>query len=398
MRPRLKPALRRIPRDDTTLQFGVHPRRAVLVGDLSPSVRRWLAGLDGTKELRQAAREGCAAGLDEAGAYSLLDRLFGLGLLDDASVAPLALAHLPLGERDRLRPEAEAIAVSSAAVDGGGAAMARRRGAHVRVHGAGRVGAQVVALLAASGVGNVSVVDPGTAQAQDVVPGGLTWSEVGLSRQEGAVAVARRITSGGASEGGASEGGASEGGRSAAAGAFAAGSGMGGGSSAVWIGGAHLGDCSPRPDLVILTPPGPLDGLVVRELVDLGMPHLAASAFEGYGSVGPLVLPGRTACLLCLDLARRDRDPGWPIVTSRLGGFPAGEIACGTALATLVAAATVGHALAFLDGVETPVTNGTLDISPDGSWTRAPIKIHAQCRCFRNDPAGLTMVTSAASG
>ena len=42
-----------------------------------------------------------------------------------------------------------------------------------------------------------------------------------------------------------------------------------------------------RPDLVILAPVRPLDGLLVNELLDLGIPHLLVSAFEGFGSRRP---------------------------------------------------------------------------------------------------------------
>jgi hypothetical protein len=106
------------------------------------------------------------------------------------------------------------------------------------------------------------------------------------------------------------------------------------------------------------------------------------------------VLPGHTACLHCLDLTRRDSDPDWPIVTARLGGYPPGEIACDTLLATLVASAAAGHALAHLDGREPVVTNGTLDILPDWRWTARSWSRHSQCRCVRNNPYCLRMVTS----
>jgi hypothetical protein len=162
----------------------------------------------------------------------------------------------------------------------------------------------------------------------------------------------------------------------------------------VLAGGTYLGDRSDRPDLVILAPVGPMDGVLVNELTCLGIPHLLASAFEGHGTVGPLVLPGETACLHCLDLTRRDLDPAWPIVTARLGGYPPGEIACDTTLATLVAAEATGHALAHLDGKESAVTNGTMDVSPDWHWKRQAWRIHPQCRCMRNDPYSLRMVMS----
>jgi hypothetical protein len=134
--------------------------------------------------------------------------------------------------------------------------------------------------------------------------------------------------------------------------------------------------------------------VLVNELADLGIPHLLVSAFEGHGSVGPLVLPGETACLQCLDLTRRDQDPAWPIVTARLGGYPPGEIACDAPLATLVAAAATGHALAHVEGRRPPVTNGTMDVMPDWCWKRRSWSPHPQCRCMRNNPYSLTMVMS----
>ncbi|MEV1169580.1 hypothetical protein [Nonomuraea sp. NPDC049784] len=134
--------------------------------------------------------------------------------------------------------------------------------------------------------------------------------------------------------------------------------------------------------------------MLVNELTSLGIPHLLASAFEGHGIVGPLVTPGKTACLHCLDLTRRDRDPGWPIVTARLGGYPPGEIACDSTLAAVVAAEATGHALAYLDGKEPVVTNGTMDVTPDWRWKRRSWKAHPQCRCMRNNPYSLRMVMS----
>ncbi|MGR6914763.1 hypothetical protein ACU635_10975 [[Actinomadura] parvosata] len=157
-------------------------------------------------------------------------------------------------------------------------------------------------------------------------------------------------------------------------------------------GGTPLGDKSDLPDLVILAPVTPLDMMLVDDLTFLRIPHLLVSAFEGHGTVGPLVLPGDTACLHCLDLTRRDHDPRWPIVRARLGGYPPGEIACDVALSAVVAAQVVGHALAFLDGKEPSVTNGTMDVTPDWRWKRRSWKAHPQCRCMRNNPYSLRMV------
>ncbi|SEH03571.1 ThiF family protein [Nonomuraea solani] len=516
-----------------------------MLSGLTKPVREWVESLDGTRDLECVLHEAALAGLDEIRARSMLNQLAAQGALHDAGTDPGLLRDLPLAERDRLKPDLDALDLASTAPDGVIARFERRRMTRVRVYGAGRVGAQVVALLAASGVGTVRVIDPGTARPSDITPGGLTWAEVGMPREAGAVAVARRLTSGGADpmetdEFGnpheptdaaqpdatlkgaprtprlgprtarssrtsrASESTQAEASRRAAqptattravqsvqaartgaatspkapprpspaappkapfagpapttppktpsagpatatptkkpfAGSAAdapprgpstnpapttaprapsAGAPLASGSRGTipaptdadevdeeercaevirptvnaLAGGPYLGDKSDRPDLVILTPVTPLDGILVNELNSLEIPHLLASAFEGHGTVGPLVLPGDTACLHCLDLTRRDRDPAWPIVTARLGGYPPGEIACDATLATVVAAEAVGHALAFLDGRESVVTNGTMDVTPDWRWKRRSWKLHPHCRCSRNNPYSLRMV------
>ncbi|MEV7011816.1 ThiF family adenylyltransferase [Streptosporangium sp. NPDC051022] len=363
MRPRLKPVLRRIARDERTLQLGLRPRHAVMLTDLEPEVRRWVESLDGVRDVAGVLAGAAEAGIGREDGRALLESLIDRGVVDDASAPPGPLRALPLDERDRLQPDLDALSLVPGTTDGGLATLARRRRTRVRVYGAGRVGAQVVALLAASGVGGLCVVDPGTARRQDVVPGGLTWEQVGMSRQDGAVAVARRLAP----------------------------------SVIAWTGdhAARPADGARPPDLAVLAPVGPLDGLLVDELQSWGVPHLLVTAYEGVGSVGPLVLPGQSTCLRCLDLTRRDRDPGWPVVSARLGGFPAGEIGCGTVVSTLVAAMAAGHALAWIDGREPAVTNSTTDVFPDWRWRRRSWSVHPQCRCFRNDLGSLTMVASA---
>ncbi|MFC4532411.1 ThiF family adenylyltransferase [Sphaerisporangium dianthi] len=358
VRPRLKPALRLLHRDDHTLQLGVHPLRAVVLTDLDPGVRRFVEGLDGTRTLDELIAR---ADLDETTIRQLVGLLAEHGVLDDAAARPAPLRGLTPGERDRLGPDLDALSLSGAdAGDGGLSALERRRAAHVRVYGAGRVGAQVAVLLAASGVGHLCVVDPATARPEDVVPGGLSFADAGRRREDGAVAAARRVAPG----------------------------------VNAWTGttASHLADGARRPDLVVLAPVGPLDGVAAQELVTLGIPHLLATAGEGVGSVGPLVIPGVTSCLRCLELIRRDRDPSWPMIGARLGGFPAGEIACDTVLSTLVAAHAAGHALGCVDGLTPTVTNSTVDVMPDWRWKKRSWEAHPLCRCSRNHFGPLTMV------
>ena len=116
---------------------------------------------------------------------------------------------------------------------------------------------------------------------------------------------------------------------------------------------ADAGDDDPqppdrtRPDLAVLVgrPPLELRASLMREQI----PHLAVSADEAIGIVGPLVIPGRTACLRCLDLTRTDRDPAWPLILAQLTGRAPDPLACDAPLAAAVAAQAAAQALAFID-------------------------------------------------
>ena len=101
--------------------------------------------------------------------------------------------------------------------------------------------------------------------------------------------------------------------------------------------------------------------------------------------MGPLVLPGQSACLRCLDLTRAERDPAWPLILAQLSGQAGADPpGCDTVLATTVAAQAVAQALAFIDqdGQAPAVTNGTLElVLPGWQWRRRTWQPHPQCGC-----------------
>ena len=117
------------------------------------------------------------------------------------------------------------------------------------------------------------------------------------------------------------------------------------------------------------------------------IPHLATSAEEAIGIVGPLVIPGRTACLRCLDLHRTDRDPAWPLILAQLGERESEPPACDAPLAAAVAAHAAAQALAFIDrpgeAAEAGATvNGTLElVLPTWQWRRRTWPPHPHCNC-----------------
>lgn len=139
---------------------------------------------------------------------------------------------------------------------------------------------------------------------------------------------------------------------------------------------------TPLPDLAVLTSRhGPeFQESLMRDQI----PHLAASAGEAIGTVGPLVVPGHTACLRCLDLARADRDPAWPLILAQLAGRQPDPVGCDAPLAAAVAAQAAFQVLAMIDrpGFAHAAANGTLElVLPGWEWRRRTWLPHPRCSC-----------------
>ncbi|MDP9220397.1 MAG: hypothetical protein M3P23_07645, partial [Actinomycetota bacterium] len=111
-------------------------------------------------------------------------------------------------------------------------------------------------------------------------------------------------------------------------------------------------------------------------------PHLAVVAGADRAMVGPLVLPGRSACLRCLELYRTDRDPGWPAIAAQLDDPPAAPRGEST-LTELVAALVALQVICWADEHRTPASLGaTLTVTlPDGLIERRPWAMHPRCGC-----------------
>lgn len=346
-RPQLKPGLRRVWRDGSTLQLGVDPGHAVVIGGLDPGAARVLESLDGTRDLRGVAIGAARLGVDGRRLDELLGLLAGAGVLEDGAAEGRALAGLSRDERDRLAPDVTAASLLPRRDRGRG--LIGRRRAVVQVTGAGRVGASVATLLAAAGVGAVVVEDAGLTQHADVAPAGVSPGDVGARRQEAAVRAARRVA-------------------------------------------PSVRSTLPAgraPDLVVLSPAAGAEARPADLLLRAGIPHLVVRVRETTGLVGPLVLPGRSSCQRCHDLHRADRDPAWPRIAAQLAGSSRGAVAaCDTVLATAVAAHASLQVLAFLDGDPAPsAVDGTLEIAQaDGRVRRRSWGVHPACGCTWDRP------------
>ena len=111
-------------------------------------------------------------------------------------------------------------------------------------------------------------------------------------------------------------------------------------------------------------------------------PHLAAVAGADRAVVGPLVVPGRSACLRCLELHRTDRDPRWPTVAAQLAA-PTCRARGESALTELVAHLVALQVCCWVDQRRTPASLGaTLTVTlPDGLTTRRAWSAHPRCGC-----------------
>ena len=335
MRPALKPGLETVWRNRDTVQIGIDPRRAIALTGM-----RGAAGLlrllDGSRDRHQVLAAAGDLGMDTTAADRVLTLLAAAGALDDCPAG--GYGALPAGTRARLAPELATTSLAHRDADGGAGTLARRRAARVRVHGASRAGIGIAGLLSAAGVGLVlstghAAPPPGPAGPANPPPPG----HPGTATDRPGPATGPRSRP------------------------------------------------RRRPDLVILADSHgrELPGVLVSH----GVPHLAASASEAIGVVGPLVLPGSSACLRCLDLARTERDPAWPLILAQLASQPVADPrACDTVLATMVAAQAAAQALAFLDqgAGAAAVTNGTLElVLPGWQWRRRTWPPHPQCGCLR---------------
>lgn len=147
-------------------------------------------------------------------------------------------------------------------------------------------------------------------------------------------------------------------------------------------GGRSASRTVPAPGLVIVVGWQPPECLAA--LQRSRVPHLAVLASEAVGIVGPLVQPGTTACLRCLDHTRAERDAAWPLILAQLSSRGGDLPHCDATLATAVAAQAAAQAIAFADHAPLAgaTANGTLElVLPSWQWRRRTWQPHPACLC-----------------
>jgi hypothetical protein len=137
-----------------------------------------------------------------------------------------------------------------------------------------------------------------------------------------------------------------------------------------------------RPDLAVIVGRQHPDRM--NSLVSNGIPHLAVLAGEAIGVVGPLVIPGKTSCLRCLDYFRASKDAAWPLILAQLALRRPDPPACDAVLTAAVAAQAAAQTLIAIDRSPSSAAtvNGTLElVLPDWRWRRRTWEPHPACFC-----------------
>jgi bacteriocin biosynthesis cyclodehydratase domain-containing protein len=217
------------------------------------------------------------------------------------------------------------------------------RDRHVAVLGCGGLGSWAVQALALSGIGRLTLIDPDTVELSNLNrqalygpadlrrPKALAAREA-VARMDPGVevtAIERAVTS-------------AE-------------------DAADWLAGA---------DALIQTadsPPYDLERWINRACVQLGLPHLTAAQQPPLLRVGPLVLPGRTACYACQEAATRREYPLYDALVARRRSRPAVAATLGVASGVVgtMLAAEVLHLLLGL----VPATAGAALLLDLVTWS-----------------------------
>lgn len=359
----INPALRMVRRSGQSVQIGMGRGGVILAGLQGPDLDFLDALREGIPDA-QVLDTAVALGVDALRAQDMCIKLAGF-LFSDAELT----AH---GHRaERLFPERSAILglYQEPCRD----IMDRRERSVVHVVGLGRTGAALAAVLAASGVGTLLLEDDALVAATDVSPGGHRTEDIGVSRALSTRRNLQRLDP-------------------ACRVHIMHDGGLGGPSVA-------------SLDLAVVVGHDAVPTHTAARFLAAEKPQLIVLLREQDGTIGPLVVPGETACPECVEWHRSSHDPQWRDICRELAQplepwpdhRPRHERQETMALATVLAGTAASHALLFLDGVNRPGSwSAVLGFDPgSGSWTKQEYPPHPQCGCQWQDQPRDTISSTA---
>lgn len=306
MRPRLHPHVPLVWRDKTTLQIGVAPAASALIDDADVVLLRFLQDLDGRLTIEQLRQlPNCPSPRRLKHALAALAQAHGL---IDAEIELASQTRAPRSLRERTLNQSLTQQLTRAEPDGGALVMSAIKKAYVFVHGANPLAFAITHLLAAGGVGRIVIDSPQhlavKVRPETIIGLGPQWCHLG----EPGILVSREIAK-----------------------SF--------GAEISRPKGLH------QPDFEIFTqwPDTNQRDRVSAEQID----HVLAITSGGFASVGPLVLPGKSPCLRCIELAQQRHDPQWVYTRFQLRDHQTRIDQCWDSLTTTWAAATTCMGVLF---------------------------------------------------
>jgi hypothetical protein len=118
------------------------------------------------------------------------------------------------------------------------------------------------------------------------------------------------------------------------------------------------------------------------EALRRGVPYLCVGIRELVGLVGPFVVPGRTACLRCVDLSRAHTDPCWRTLVEAIEAKPTVEPCRTPSLVATIAGYAVQEVVTWASGA-IPVSCDNVVEFPLGLGLVQTVcyPVHPQCGC-----------------
>ena len=315
-----------------------------------PRCARLLDLLDGTLTETGLLRAAVRHGIETEQATVMLAELSRAGFVVDAHA--LHPAELPEPVRRRLDLETAALALPGPQGRGANpaATIRRRLAAQVLITGSSRLAVPIASTLASAGIGHVDPSVTGVARLADAGPAGLLPSDAQRPRGVAAAEAVRRVAPD-----------------------------------------VQVAPLRPaRATFAVLVGFAAPAALTALSYGSRRLAHLAVSVRDGTVVVGPLVRPGSTPCLNCLDLHRTDRDPAWRMVAAQLHTAPDSAEPVTAVTALTGAAFAAAEVLAHIDGRIPTTLGATVEIAGPGQSTRRRWSQHPRCGCRRRVRSRLT--------
>lgn len=325
--------------DRLVLEDPAAPHTQVLIGNASAATVRWLRSCDGSRTLGDVLTAAAAIGIEPASAETLLTTLVQTGLLTLEAPTPQVGRDWDVESKSALRQDLEAIALAGANAT---AVLQRRQEHRIIIEGTDRVAHALVDVLAAAHIGDVQVLATRTTRRavtlRDVGAFGPDADDVGTAPSLAMKRHIRRVAHG----------------RPA----------------------THV-----RP--LVIACDSHLDPADDIGFQQSNTPYLRLLVTSRYATIGPLTLPGHTACWSCIALHRTDTDPQWPHLLAQFEHHRRQFAPIDSAFAMWIASETVSQLLRVIDRDDpSSLVNTSLHFDRhDSLMRRRQWTVHPDCPC-----------------